>query len=113
MQVQNVSFGKVFAVTGTKEQTNLLKYKMIQPIKKGNVMLFDVTQNFVRSHSEGVLGSAVRRGDMAHVYVTGNDVKKVKNLEKGWQNLDGILNHISEHINLKKVNVGKAVNMLV
>lgn len=113
MQVQNVSFGKVFAVTGTKEQTNLLKYKMIQPIKKGNVMLFDVTQNFVSSHSEGVLGTAVRNGDTAIVYVTGNDVKKVKNLENGWQNLDGVLSHISEHINLKKVNVGKAVNMLV
>lgn len=113
MNVQNVSFGRVFAVTGTQEQTDLLKYKMGQSIKKGNVMMFDVTQNFVRSRSDGVLGSAVRNGDSAVVYVTGNDVKKVKNLEKGWNNIDGVLSHISEHINLKKTNIGKAVNMLV
>lgn len=114
MTIQNVSFGKVYAVTGTHKQADSLRTGLAPQIAKGNTMLIDVTSAFYHSYSEGVLGSAAKVGDCAMVCITGADVKKVETKQKGWDSIDNILLHISDYVDLKKKsNITKAIKLLV
>ena len=95
MAIGNVSFGRVVAVTG--------------PYK---VLVYDVTDKYRYASTGGVLANSANRGDCSIVYVTGKDVKKVQNKETGWDTLDAILGHMSQHIDLYKENTNRAVDLL-
>jgi phosphopantetheine adenylyltransferase len=75
--------------------------------------MYDVTHKYQFSSSSGALGKAVHNGERAIIYVTGNDVLRVKSKEKGWESIDSILYHMSDYINLNKESIGKAINRIV
>lgn len=112
MTIGNVSFGRVIAVTGTYKKAGKLQNRMKQQIKQDKVLVYDVTNKYRYASTGGVLANSASRGDCSLVYVTGKDVKKIKDKEIGWDTLDGILSHMSQHIDLNKESTNRAVDLL-
>ena len=112
MAIGNLSFGRVIAVTGSFKKASKLQNRMKQQIKQDKVLVYDVTDKYRYASTGGVLANSANRGDCSIVYVTGKDVAKVKNREEGWDSLDAILSHMSQHIDLNKESTNRAVDLL-
>ncbi|MBQ8886804.1 MAG: hypothetical protein IJY61_03795 [Candidatus Gastranaerophilales bacterium] len=112
MTIGNVSFGRVVAVTGSYKKAGKLQNRMKQQLKQEKVIAYDVTDKYRYASTGGVLANSANKGECSLVYVTGKDVKKVKNKEAGWDTLDGILSHMSQHIDLNKESTNRAVDLL-
>ena len=112
MTIGNVSFGRVTAVTGPQKKATKLQNRMKQQIKQQKVIAYDVTQKYKYVYTGGVLANSANKGECSFVYVTGRDVQKIKDKEQGWDTLDGILSHMSNHIDLNKENTNRAVDLL-
>ena len=114
MPVGNVSFGRVIALTGKPRAVERMNKRLKPMVNSGKILSYNVTDKYKNQLSTtGSISAAVGRGEEAYVYVTGNDVIKVKNKQKGWDSLLNILCNMSQYINLNETRVSKAVDMIV
>ena len=114
MQINhNVSFGSVVAVSGGAKQIKKLNKKLtILTQNNDHVIMKDVTAHYKNAKSSGSLAQAVQNGDSLEIYISGDDVKKVKQQAKNWDTLDGILSHLSGYCNMRKSSYNDIINKI-
>ena len=98
----NVNFGRVYAVAGTKEQVEELK--AIVNNSKGEGFFLNATHIYKDRKGEGQCTNAVKEGkEIAFVVAGKEDVEKVSFFAPGWGSINGISNHIDRFIELNNV----------
>ncbi|MCD7740315.1 MAG: hypothetical protein LUH11_03095 [Candidatus Gastranaerophilales bacterium] len=115
MQVNNnISFGSVIAVSGKPQKVNKVSSKLYTQVRLGDIIMKDVTSVYKNASSSGMLAQSAQNGDKVEIYITGNDVDKVKNKALNWDTLGGILSNLSTYFNLqeKENTVDKVVNYI-
>ena len=112
MSVGNVSFGSVVAVSGKAGKINKVNNRLHPQSRNGNVIMKDVTEHYKHASSYGLMAQSAQKGDKVEIYITGNDVSKVKDKAKGWDTLDGILSNLSSYFNIDKMSVNDVVDKI-
>lgn len=99
----NVNFGKIYAVAGTRKQADKLK-KIIEK-SYGNGMYIDATNLYKNRIGKGLCTQAANRGKKIGFVVTGKaDTNKVRFMESGLSTINGISQNIDEFISLHNVH---------
>lgn len=111
MAIGNVSFGSVIAVAGKPNKINKIN-KKLHAYDNNNLIMKDVTNYYKNASSQGVLAQYAQKGDKIEIYVTGNDVEKVKNKENNWKTIEGILSNLTSYFNTDKMNVSEAISKI-
>lgn len=112
MAVSNVSFGSVVAISGKPGKINKVNNKMYMQSRLGNVMIKDVTSHYKKSSNFGLLAESAQKGDKVEIYITGADVAKVKDKQKSWDTLDGILSNMTTYFNIDKMSINEVVDRI-
>lgn len=112
MSVGNVSFGSVVAVSGKHGKINKVNNKLYTQSRLGNVIMKDVTDHYKHASSYGLLAQSAQKGDKVEIYITGSDVSKVKDKQKGWDTLDGILSNLSSYFSIDKLSVNEVIERI-
>ncbi len=112
MQVSNVSFGSVIAVSGKPKKVNKVSSKLYTQSKLGDVIMKDVTSVYQNASSSGMLAQSAQNGDKIEIYITGKDVDKVKNKTADWDTIGGILSNLSVYFNLNETSVDDVVEKI-
>ncbi|MBO5948076.1 hypothetical protein J6Q66_04495 [bacterium] len=109
----NINFGRVYALAGTKEQLN--QAKQIVEETKGYGLFFDATDLYKKSPAYGLCTDAVQRGqDVAFVVAGKEDCNNVNFMRHGWSSLNGISHHIDRFIELYDVKKQtRAIKMMM
>ena len=114
MPVDNVSFGRVVAVTGKPRDIGRVNKRLKPYIKDEKILSYNVTEQYkYQPSTAGSISAAVSRGEEAYVYVTRADVKKVKEKQKGWDTIYNILSNMSDYVNLNQTRTNKALNVII
>ncbi|MCD7880001.1 MAG: hypothetical protein LUG16_08740 [Candidatus Gastranaerophilales bacterium] len=109
----NLSFKSVIAVSGKKFQIDDLNDKLYNRAQSGNIIMKDVTEHYKNSSSSGTIAKAAQRGDKVEVYITDEDTQKVRNKEKGWNTLGGILSNIESYYSARKMSISSIFNKIL
>lgn len=112
MSINKVSFGKVIAAFGKPKKIERLNSLLASSAKADKVMIKDVTSSYKYSFTDGLMGQAAQRGEKVSLYITGEDIKKVKNKEKNWNTMDGILSNLQGYCDLATMSVREAVEKI-
>ncbi len=110
MSISNVSFGSVIAVSGKSNKINKINKKLHS--LDNSIVMKDVTNYYKTASSQGVLAQSAQKGDRIEVYVTGDDIEKVKNEENNWKSVEGILSNLNSYFNVDKMNIGEAISKI-
>lgn len=113
MRTANVSFGKVTAVSGRVSKVNKLNSRLEQKLKNGRVIMRDVTHIYKNAPAGYAIADAAANGHKVEVYITGEDVKKIKNKEPGWNTLESVLSQITSYFSLSGVSINEAVQKIM
>ena len=114
MPIGDVSFGRVIAVTGKPRDVNRMNKRLKSYVNDGRILAYNVTEQYkYQLSTSGSISAAVARGEDAYVYVTKDDVKKVKDKQNGWNSIHGILSNMSRYINLNETRINKALDEIV
>lgn len=98
----NVNFGRVYALAGTKEQIN--EVKQIVRKTRGFGHFFEVTDMYKKNTGDGLCTQAAKSGKEVVFVVAGQeDYNKVNFMSPGWTSLNGISQHIDRFIELDNV----------
>lgn len=93
--INNLSFGKVYAVIGTKKQLENLEKSTSSFQEKEKLSVMRATELYENSPVAGGLCSkAVKEGKEVDFYVTGKNVHDVRFMEFGWGSINGVSRHI-------------------
>lgn len=98
----NVNFGRVYAVAGTKDQVDQVR----QIVKKtrGFGMVLDATDLYIKNTGDGLCTQAAKEGkEVAFVVAGKEDYNNVNFMRHGWSSLNGISHHIDRFIELDDV----------
>lgn len=112
MSINKVSFGKVITAFGKPKKMERLNNLISSSGKSDKVMIKDVTNIYRNSFTDGLMGQAAQRGEKVSLYITGDDVQKVKNKEKNWNTMDGILSNLQGYCDLATMSVREAVEKI-
>lgn len=112
MPINNVSFGNVVAVSGKSNKINRLNTRLRDNAAQGKVIMKDVTAQYINASPNGLIAEAAQKGDRIEIYITGDDVKKVKTRNSEFSTIDGILSHMSSYFSINKLSVGEAVSKI-
>lgn len=81
MLVQKVSFGNIIAIYGRDKKVNKIKRKFLEMATSNEFKIRNVTNEYVKGGSSGVLAQAAQRGDTIEIFVTGKeDLEKTKDI---------------------------------
>ena len=98
----NVNFGRVYAVAGTKEQ--LAELRQIVQKSAGSGAFFNATDLYKNRQGDGLCTEAANNGkEVAFVVAGKEDYDKVYFMRSGWTSLNGISHHIDRFIDLENV----------
>ena len=102
----NTSFGKVYAVAGTKEQLFSLMSETL--CSRGFAETFDATNFYKKDRKRGICKSEVEEGKDVMIIVTGkDDTDKIYFDDPDWRTLKDIEKHVSQIYILKNVSEAK------
>ena len=115
MEVGNVSFGGVVAVSGGQRNMKKFSEALTKNIeyRKGDVMQRDVTSHYKYAARNGLMARAAQSGQSVNIYITGEDAQFVRERKDGWDTLDGILMQLTKFINVDRINPETAVQTVV
>lgn len=115
MEVGNVSFGGVVAVSG--KQWNMQKFSEAMrksvDYRNGDIMQRDVTSHYKYAARNGLMARAAQSGQSVNIYITGEDAQFVRERKDGWDTLDGILMQLTKFVNVDRMNPEAAVQSVV
>ena len=94
---------------GKPKKMERLNSLLSSAAKADKVMIKDVTNIYRNSFTDGLMGQAAQRGEKVSLYITGEDIQKVKNKEKNWNTMNGILSNLQGYCNLATMSVRDAV----
>ncbi len=113
MKISAISFGKVIAVSGKEKKIKKVN-RVIQPYaNSGKIMIKDVTRNYINARSSGVLASAAQQGDRVNIYITGEDVKKVRDNDEQWNTTEKILSNLCKYYDVNKMSVSETARTII
>lgn len=113
MSIGKISFGSVIAVSGKKKKVNKVNQKLTDKIQSGEIMIKDVTRAYINLPSWGAMAQAAQRGEKVEIYITGDDVQKVKRREQNWDTINGILSNLTSYHNVNENPVKDIVNNII
>ena len=105
MNVNPISFGKVYALYGTNKQI-LDTYNGIcnDLDKNSSIRYIDATQIYQKNNGKGLLTKVAHNGkDVAFVVTGKSDNEKIRFMEFGWTSINGISQHICKAFNVDKI----------
>ena len=109
MQVGNVSFGNVVAVAG--KTRNMKKFSDVMynhpEYKKGNVLQFDISDDYRYAARNGLIAQAAQRGERVEIYVTGEDKQNFSSM-KG-----SIMDQLTKFVSVDKFTPEEAVRAVL
>lgn len=115
MEVGNVSFGSVIAVSGG--QRNMKKFseaiRRSPKYKQGDILQKDVTSHYKYASRNGLMARAAQSGQDVDIYITGEDLQNVRQRKDGWDTLDGILMQLSKFVNVDRLSPEVAAQTVV
>ncbi len=109
----NLSFGRVIAVSGNAGKIKKINKRLLPNANNGDVIMKDVTSHYKNARLSGALAQAVKNGDSVEIYITGDDVKNVRQKQKNWDTLDGILAHMDSYLQVGKITVGEVISKII
>ena len=112
MSINKVSFGKVITAFGKPKKIERLNSFLSSSTSSDKVMIKDVTNIYKNSFTDGLMGQAAQRGEKVSLYITGDDIKKVKSREKNWNTMEGILSNLQGYCNLATMSVRDAAEKI-
>lgn len=93
----SLNFGRVFAVTASKE--NMQKLGQELETKHNKMISMPVTDLYIRGTGEGLCTQAAKSGNEVCFIITGKkDMDNVKYMKRGWGSANGISHHITDFI---------------
>ncbi len=115
MEVGNVSFGNVVAVSGKSRNMYRFTEAMSKnpEFKSGKVMQRNVTDEYKYASRNGLMAQAAQRGESVEIYVTGEDYEYVRECRDGWDTLDGILSQLTKFVNVDRLSPEAAVRAVM
>lgn len=113
MKTANISFGKVTAVSGRPSKVDKLNNRLEQRVRNGRLIKRDVTHIYKNAPSGYEIADAAAMGHKVEIYVTGEDVKKIKNRESGWNTLESVLSQITSYFSLSGTSIDQAVEKIM
>ena len=111
-KVSSLSFSRVIAAAGSKDDINSLKEWLDNAgFKEGReYCMDDATLLYKENHTGGLCDQAVNQKGQDVVFITtGKNVDDVKFMQHGWGSLNGISKHISDFADLATVSVNSIV----
>lgn len=113
MSVGRISFGRVIAVSGKEKKVQRINQILKPQTQSGNIMIKDVTKSYINSASWGAMAQAAQRGEKIEIYITGDDVQRVKRREQNWDTINGILSNLTSYQNVNEASVRDVVNDII
>lgn len=106
MNINPVSFGKVYAIYGTKNQI-IDTYNGIYDSldeKKSTISFINATEIYQKNRGNGILTKAAHDGKEVGFIVTGKeDNDKINFMRFGWTSINGVSHHIYKAFDLDKI----------
>lgn len=113
MKASNVTFGRVVAVTGNPKKMDKINKKLMPHAQNGVVMIKDVTYLYKNAPSNGELAQAAQRGELVNLYVTGDDINKIKEKQSGWKYIKDIMAHIQDCFSINPLFISESVDKIL
>ena len=106
----SLNFGRVFAVTGSKE--NMQKLGQELELEHKNMIVMPATDLYVGKNTKRLCARAAKQGDEICFIITGKeDMDKVKYMQYGWGSTHGVSKHITDFIKLDDIK--KAASKII
>ena len=106
----NVSFGRVYAVAGSKAGIDELSQRLAKA--KGKLVTYDATSLYKNtySNSKTACAKAASMGDSIMFFITGKkDTKDAQFMKKTWSSLIGISQNITDFIKLTDIDEAEKI----
>lgn len=114
MNIDNVSFGKVIAVSAKPSKMRRISVMVDILNKSKPIKSYDATDIYRNISRKGAISKAVARGNSVDVYVTDADVNKMYRQEKGWASLKEVVSSkVQQYINAEKLTPVKTANLII
>ncbi len=113
VKTSEITFGRVIAVCGKPKKMQKINRKLSSYAQNGIVKIQDVTSMYKNAPSSGELAQAAQRGELVDIYITGDDVRKVKEKQQGWNNIREILRNIQDSFNVNQMFISEAVEKIL
>ena len=108
VSINSVSFGKVIAISGKPKKIDRLN-ESLKPYKQADqVVVRDVTHIYKNSYGDGLMTQAASRGEKVSVYITGEDIPKLKQMKS----MNGILSSLQAYYNLDTMSMREAIEKI-
>ncbi len=111
MKISNVSFGNVVAVSGKVRKINGINSKLRSKKINGDVLIQDITSKYMNS-SAGKFSDEAKKGNCVYIYITGDDISKVKNHDTDYGNVEAIISKMKDYFNLNNTSVQEAIKRI-
>ena len=105
MNVSNISFGKITIVSGKPSNIRYINDLIENERKNGEVLMEDVTDYYRNSMSTGIISQEAKNGNDVFLYVTGNDINRIKSKAPNYRSIDGIISSFNSYINSKGYSI--------
>ncbi len=112
MSIEPILFGRVVGITGKQRKIDAINKKLRDSSLKDEVIIKDVTSHYKNKETTGEISQSVKKGLSASIYITGDDVSKIKKREKNWRTIDGILSHLNEYYDIKSFSVNQVIDKI-
>ncbi len=112
VRVTGITFGKITAVSGKPSKMKFLNKAMDGYVQNKTIMRKDVTSKYVNASTSGLMAKAANRGDSVIIYITGDDIQRIKMKVPQWDTIEGVLSNITEYINLNNLSLMDAADKI-
>lgn len=107
MNISPISFGKVYALYGSKKQIadtcSGIRHDLAH--KNSSITILDATDIYQNNRGGGILTQAAHDGKDICFVVTGKeDCEKVSFMDYGWSTINGVSRHIYKGFDLDKIS---------
>ncbi len=113
MKTSEITFGRVIAVYGKPKKMQKVNSRLGSYAQNGLVKIQDVTSMYRSAPSSGELAQAAQRGELVDIYITGDDVSKIKHKNKGWNNIREILRNLEDSFNANQMFISEVVEKIL
>ena len=107
MNISPISFGKVYALYGSKQQVMNTCKGICNDLadKNPSITIHNATEIYKNNRGRGILTQAAHDGKDVCFVVTGKeDCEKISFMDYGWSTINGISQHIHKGFDLDKIS---------
>lgn len=113
VNASDVSFGRVLAIYAKPKKMNQINKKLSPYVDNGKVMIKNVTSFYKHASTSGEMAQAAQRGEVVDIFITGDDINKIKKQQSGWRSMRDILVNIEDCINAGSMYISDVVSKIL